>query len=85
MKKLIVTAIAFALLATTSALAQTSRTRTQAPVATQRPNYSTGYEAYASVPGSNGQPGVYAFGRYLGWDPDPNIRFQLRRDIPDAD
>jgi len=25
-------------------------------------------------------PPVYAFGEYVGQDPDPNIRFQLRRD-----
>lgn len=28
---------------------------------------------------SNG-PGVFANGQYAGWDPDPNIRFQLLRD-----
>jgi hypothetical protein len=25
-------------------------------------------------------PPVYQYGRYIGQDPDPNIRFQLRRD-----
>jgi len=25
-------------------------------------------------------PPVYAYGQYIGQDPDPNIRFQLRRD-----
>jgi hypothetical protein len=25
-------------------------------------------------------PPVYQYGRYVGQDPDPNIRFQLRRD-----
>jgi hypothetical protein len=25
-------------------------------------------------------PPVYEYGRYIGQDPDPNIRFQLRRD-----
>lgn len=25
-------------------------------------------------------PPAYAYGRYVGQDPDPNIRFQLRRD-----
>jgi hypothetical protein len=32
-------------------------------------------------PGPNGcAPAVYQHGRYVGQDPDPNIRFQLRRD-----
>lgn len=35
----------------------------------------------APVPEPNGcAPPVYAYGRYIGQDPDPNIRFQLRRD-----
>jgi hypothetical protein len=25
-------------------------------------------------------PGVFSNGQYAGWDPDPNIRFQLLRD-----
>ena len=25
-------------------------------------------------------PAVYAYGKYIGQDPDPNIRFQLMRD-----
>ena len=25
-------------------------------------------------------PPVYAYGKYIGQDPDPNIRFQLQRD-----
>ena len=33
------------------------------------------------VHSSQTQRGVYSWdGRYLGWDPDPNIRFQLMRD-----
>lgn len=32
-------------------------------------------------PAPNGcAPPVYQYGRYIGQDPDPNIRFQLRRD-----
>lgn len=32
------------------------------------------------APAPNGcAPPVYAYGRYVGQDPDPNIRFQLRR------
>ena len=33
------------------------------------------------APAPNGcAPPVYAFGKYIGQDPDPNIRHQLRRD-----
>ncbi len=43
-----------------------------------------GGEAFAAVPGGPVgpimQPGLYDCGRYLGWDPDPNIRLQLLRD-----
>lgn len=36
------------------------------------------------APQPNGcAPPVYAYGRYIGQDPDPNIRFQLQRD-PDT-
>jgi hypothetical protein len=35
----------------------------------------------APGPQPNGcSPAVYEYGRYVGQDPDPNIRFQLRRD-----
>lgn len=29
---------------------------------------------------TNNGPGVFSNGQYAGWDPDPNIRFQLMRD-----
>jgi len=33
------------------------------------------------APQPNGcAPAVYEYGRYIGQDPDPNIRFQLQRD-----
>jgi hypothetical protein len=33
------------------------------------------------VPQPNGcSPPVYAYGKFIGQDPDPNIRFQLQRD-----
>ena len=36
------------------------------------------------APQPNGcAPPVYAYGKYVGQDPDPNIRFQLQRD-PDT-
>ena len=35
----------------------------------------------APAPAPNGcAPPVYQYGRYVGQDPDPNIRFQLKRD-----
>lgn len=88
MKKLIITALAFTVLATTSALAQTSRARMQtASMTTNSYVGRSGYQAYASAPGSSigTQPGVYAYGQYRGWDPDPNIRFQLMRELSNGD
>lgn len=55
--------------------------------------YDAGYEAYAAAPDDYAavpddteapQAGVYSYGRYRGWDPDPGIRFQLRRDTNDG-
>ena len=93
MKKLMITTMALATLAATPTLAQDYRTRPRAaPMASDSyyrgagPNYGSyygaGYDAYASVPDSTTgpQPGVYNYGKYLGWDPDPNIRLQLLRD-----
>lgn len=44
--------------------------------------------AYAYVPGHAGVMGrfdrVYDSGHYAGQDPDPNVRLDLRRDIPAA-
>jgi hypothetical protein len=38
---------------------------------------ASGHDVHAS----RTQRGIYSWdGRYLGWDPDPNIRFQLMRD-----
>lgn len=44
--------------------------------------YSEAYDANASADRNltAGGPAVYANGQYAGWDPDPNIRFQLMRD-----
>lgn len=45
--------------------------------------YPEAYDANARAADSdltaNG-PGVFSNGQYAGWDPDPNIRFQLLRD-----
>jgi hypothetical protein len=42
--------------------------------------YDTGYGAYAQAPGAmTGAPTVIENGQVVGWDPDPNVRLQLRR------
>lgn len=40
-----------------------------------------GYDSYAQAPGYgySGAPVVVENGQALGWDPDPNVRLQLRR------
>jgi hypothetical protein len=45
--------------------------------------YPEAYDANASADRdltAVGGPAVYSNGQYAGWDPDPNIRFQLMRD-----
>jgi opacity protein-like surface antigen len=45
--------------------------------------YQSGYGAYAAVgDASRYGPGSVIFGNYVGWDPDPNIRYQLFREYP---
>lgn len=77
MKKFIIGAsLALATLAATPAFAATthhSRASTQGDHA---------YAASQSGLTDNG-PAIYTFGEYAGWDPDPNIRFQLLRDPGD--
>jgi len=77
MKKLAI-ALTITALAFSPALAKTKQQ--QKSIAPQ------GDEAYAYAPDNGatpmpGQftPGVYQFGVYQGWDPDPSIRFQLMR------
>jgi hypothetical protein len=45
-------------------------------------NYPEAYDASASADRdlTTAGPAVYSNGQYAGWDPDPNIRFQLLRD-----
>jgi hypothetical protein len=45
-------------------------------------NYPESYDANASADRdlTAGGPAVFSNGQYAGWDPDPNIRFQLQRD-----
>lgn len=79
MKKFtIVGSLMLAAFAATPALAATHHSR--APVSQ---SYSQGYEANASADRglTVSGPAVYSVdGQYAGWDPDPNIRFQLMRD-----
>lgn len=44
--------------------------------------YPEAYDANASADRdlTTAGPAVYSNGQYAGWDPDPNIRFQLQRD-----
>jgi hypothetical protein len=45
-------------------------------------SYPEAYDANASADRdlTVSGPAVYSNGQYAGWDPDPNIRFQLERD-----
>jgi hypothetical protein len=80
--KTIVAAVALALVAT-PALAQKSRHRVPVGCVDARSQFnlvemifSTGPE-----PQANGcAPAVYNGGRFVGQDPDPNVRLQLQRD-----
>lgn len=84
MKKLAI-ALAVTALAASPALAK-SKQQQKSAAAPQADSYNTqSDEAYAYAP-QNGatnapgmRPGVYQYGVYQGWDPDPNIRFQLLR------
>jgi hypothetical protein len=43
-------------------------------------HHHTGYRAHAQYTGAYPRP-IYNGQDYLGNDPDPNIRFQIRRDL----
>ena len=81
MKKFIIgTSLALAALAATPAFAATHHAHVSAA-----PAYPEGYDANAASQSGltvNG-PAVFSNGQYAGWDPDPNIRFQLMRDPGD--
>lgn len=83
MKKLAI-ALAITALAASPALAKSKQQQKSA--ALQADSYTTQSEdAYAYAPANGAsnapgmRPGVYQYGVYQGWDPDPNIRFQLLR------
>jgi hypothetical protein len=81
MKKFVIgTSLALATLAATPAFAATHHARVPAA-----PAYPEAYDTNAASQSGltvNG-PGVFSNGQYAGWDPDPNIRFQLMRDPGD--
>jgi hypothetical protein len=80
MKKFFIgTSLALATLAATPALAKTHHSSVQA--ASEANGYDASAAADPSVTASG--PAIYSFGKYAGWDPDPNIRFQLLRDPGD--
>jgi hypothetical protein len=76
--------IAIAALAVTAADSASARAKHQRkpPPCADRP-YQFSWLGFLTNPGPapNGcAPPVYAFGKYIGQDPDPNIRHQLLRD-----
>ena len=73
--KTLVATVALAAIIATPALAQTTR---RAPV--QQYQYDQGYgRSEGQRSGASGNT-VYENGDYLGADPDPNVRLQLRLD-----
>ncbi len=83
MKTLLAT-VALAAVVASPALAQTTR---RAPPVQQYPSqFDQTYGRSESQPRS-GNPSydVYENGQYLGTDPDPNVRLELRRDFEHRD
>ncbi len=78
MKKLLIgTSLLLASLAATPSFAATRHVR--APAQQSYDNGSDSYAAAESGLTTNG-PAIYSYGVYAGWDPDPNIRAELRKD-----
>jgi len=81
MKTIIATAVLAAVIAS-PALAQTARHAPAQPSAQPEQSYGrVEAQPRTAVPGSE----VYEGGRYLGADPDPNVRLQLRLDAEHRD
>jgi hypothetical protein len=81
MKKFFIgTSLALATLAATPAFAATHHARASAAQ-----SYPEAYDANAATESglTVSGPAVFTYGQYAGWDPDPNIRFQLMRDPGD--
>lgn len=66
----------------TSTMTAPAPTSTQARRIQSRRMSRAGEGAYAAAPEERTVTtrGLYENGDYVGWDPDPNIRFQLLRD-----
>jgi hypothetical protein len=80
--KIIVAALALAFVAS-PALAQKSRHRVPPQCVDARTHFSVVEMIFSTgpEPQANGcAPAVYSGGRFVGQDPDPNVRLQLRRD-----
>ena len=73
--KTLVATVALAAVIASPALAQTAR---RAPVQQYQSQFDQGYGRSESQPRSGYT--VYENGEYLGADPDPNVRLQLRMD-----
>jgi len=83
--KLVWLAIAIAALSLVAgdlASARSKQERPQRPCADQPKQFSLGFLLPGpNAPQPNGcSPPVYQYNRFIGQDPDPNIRFQLLRD-----
>jgi hypothetical protein len=79
--KMIVAAVAL-IVAATPALAQKSRHRAATHCIDSRQPFTLVEMLFSagSAPRANGcAPAVYDGGRFVGQDPDPNVRLQLRR------
>ena len=82
MKMLVATAALAAIIAS-PALAQTSQTY-RAPI--QHPSqYDQSYGRTEAQPHTASPYSVYEGNTYLGADPDPNVRLELRRDFEHRD
>jgi opacity protein-like surface antigen len=81
--KTLVATVALAAVIASPALAQTAR---RAPVQQYQSQYDQSYGRSENQPRSNHSGNdVYDQGHYLGTDPDPNVRLDLRRDYEHRD
>jgi hypothetical protein len=81
--KTIIAAIAIALVASPAFAQKSRQQRAPAGCVDARTNFSIVGMLFSTgpEPQANGcAPAVYSGGRFVGQDPDPNIRLQLRRD-----
>jgi opacity protein-like surface antigen len=84
MMKSLVAAVALAAVVATPALAQTASRR--APAQQDQAQYNESYgrtdgQRHSAVPSND----VYVNGHYVGSDPDPNVRLDMRRDNHQGD